>query len=72
MYKDVADFVGSCETCQVYSNIRHKDELHPTYPLTMHFKWVVDLIAMPMEVGQKKYLVLARENLSNQLEGRAL
>lgn len=72
IYKDVADFVGSCETCQVYSSIRHRDELHPTYPLTMHYKWVVDLVAMPMGIGQKKYLVLAREDLSNQVEGRAL
>lgn len=72
MYKDVAEFVGSCEICQVYSNIRHRDGLHPTYPLSIHFKWVVDLVAMPMGLGQKKYLVLAREDLSNQVEGRAL
>lgn len=72
MYKDVADFVASCGTCQVYSSIRHRDGLHPTYPLTIHYKWVVDLVAMPMGVGQKKYLVLAREDLSNQVEGRAL
>ena len=27
---------------------------------------------MPLELGQNKYLVLAREDLSNQVEGRAL
>ena len=27
---------------------------------------------MPMGVGQMKYLVLAREDLTNQVEGRAL
>ena len=72
MYKDVVDFVGSCEICQVYSNIRHRDGLHPTYPLAIHYKWVVDLVAMPMGLGQKKYLALAREDMSNQVEGRAL
>ena len=72
LYKDVEEFVGSCETCQVYSNIRHRDGLNPTYPLAIHYKWVVDLVAMPMGVWQKKYLVLAREELSNQVEGRAL
>ena len=72
IYKDVADFVGSCETCQLYSSIRHRDGLHPTYPLAIHYKWVVDLVAMPLGLGQKKYLVLAREDLSNQVEGRAL
>ena len=50
----------------------HRDELRPTYPPTIHFKWMVDLVSMPMGVGQMKYLVLAREDLTNQVEGRAL
>lgn len=50
MYKDVADFVESCKTCQVYSDIWHRHGLHQTYPLSIHFKLVVDLIAMPMEI----------------------
>ena len=33
---------------------------------------MVDLVSMPMGVGQMKYLVLAREDLTNQVEGRAL
>jgi transposase InsO family protein len=52
--------------------VRHWDELHPTYPSTMHFKWMVDLVTMPLGVGQMQYLVLAREDLTNQVEGRAL
>ena len=72
MYKDVVDFVGSCKTCQMYSNVRHMDGLHLTFLLAIHYKWVVDLVAMSMGLGQKKYLVLAREDLSNQVEGRAL
>ena len=31
MYKDVLHFVSTCETCQVHSNISHRDELRPTY-----------------------------------------
>ncbi|KAL3686784.1 hypothetical protein R1sor_013093 [Riccia sorocarpa] len=72
MYKDVVAFVESCLTCQTYSNIRHRDGLHPTYPLAIHFKWVVDLVTMPVGLWQMRYLVLAREDLSNQVEGRAL
>ena len=72
MYKNLLHFVCTCESCQVHSNIRHRDELQPTYPLTIHFKWMVDLVSMPMGVGQMKYLVLAREDLTNQVEGRAL
>ena len=33
---------------------------------------MVDIVAMPTGIGQKKYLVLAREDLTNQVEGRAL
>ena len=56
----------------MHSIVRHRYELHPTYPLTIHFKWMVDLVTMSMGVGQMRYLVLAREDLTNQVEGRAL
>ena len=72
MYKDIAKFVETCLVCQQFSNVRHRDGLHPTYPLAMHFKWVVDLIVMPLGVWQMRYIVLAREDLMNQVEGRAL
>lgn len=72
LYKDVEDFVASCIDCQLQSKIRYRDELHPTYPLAMHFQWVIDLVAMPSGLWEMKYLVLAREELSNFVEGRAL
>ena len=56
----------------MHSVVRHCDELHPTYPPTVHFKWMVELVTMLMGKGQKRYLVLAREDLINQVEGRAL
>ena len=71
-YKDVVKYVETCEECQLYSNVRHRDELHPTYPLALHAKWMVDIVVMPVGLWQMKYLVLAREDLTNQLEGRAL
>ena len=30
------------------------------------YKWVIDLVTMPLGVGQKRHLVLAREDLTNQ------
>ena len=72
LYKDVEDFVASCTECQLQSKIRYRDELHPTYPLAIHFQWVIDLVAMPLGLWGMKYLVLAREELSNFVEGRAL
>ena len=72
MYKEVAEFTESCEKCEIYSGFRHQHELHPTFSPTINFKWIVDIVAMPTGIRQKKYLVLAREDLTNQIEGWAL
>ena len=56
-YKDVASYVETCKECQIYSNIHHKDELHPTYPLSIHYKWMVDIVVMPLGLWQMRYLV---------------
>ena len=32
----------------------------------MYFKWMVDLVTMPIELGKMKYFILAREDLINQ------
>ena len=72
MYRDVARFVETCEKCQAYSTVRHRDGLHPTFSPAINFKWMVDIVSMPTGIGQRKYLVLAREDLTNQVEGRAL
>jgi hypothetical protein len=62
-YPDVHRFMTTCESCQMHSMVRHRDELHPTYPPTVHFKWMVDLVTMPLGVGQMRHLVLAPEDL---------
>ena len=72
MYKDIKHFVQSCDLCQKYSSIRHRDEIHLTYSPRVHFKWMVDLVNMPDGKDQEKYLSLAREDLTNYVEGRAL
>ncbi|GGV55628.1 hypothetical protein GCM10010495_82700 [Kitasatospora herbaricolor] len=50
MYRNMLSFVESCKICQSYSNIRHQNNLHPTYPLAIHFKWVVNLVIMPVKL----------------------
>ncbi|KAH7404157.1 hypothetical protein KP509_15G012900 [Ceratopteris richardii] len=51
---------------------QHRDPLHPTYPPCIHYKWVVDLVTMPKGIEKMCYIVLAREDLTNHVEGRAL
>ncbi|KAL3685545.1 hypothetical protein R1sor_003567 [Riccia sorocarpa] len=72
IYRSVADFVGSCLHCQYYSKMRYRDGLVPTYSPSLHFTWVIDLVMMPPGLWGMRYLVLAREDLSNFVEGRAL
>ena len=52
MYRDAHHFVTTCESCQIHSASQHRDELHPTYPSTVHFKWMVDLVTMSVGVVQ--------------------
>ncbi|KAL3675475.1 hypothetical protein R1sor_025423 [Riccia sorocarpa] len=72
LYRDVESFVRSCLHCQFYSKVRYRDGLVPTFPPSIHFRWVLDLVMMPPGLWGLKYLVLAREDLSNYVEGRAL
>ena len=65
-------YVETCEVCQIYSKVRHRDGLRQTHPLSLHFQWVLDIVYMPLGVRGAKYLVLAREELSSYVEGRAL
>ena len=71
MRQEVERFVRACATCQVYSKQRHLDELHPVYPRALLFSWSVDLVTMP-RAARFRYIVLAREELTNFVEGRAL
>ena len=40
--------------------------------LVMYNKWTIDIVVMLIGVGQMKYLVVVREDLTNQVDGRAL
>ena len=44
-----------------------RDVLQSTYFLSLHYKWVVDIVIKPIWVWQMRYLVLAREDLINQV-----
>ena len=60
------------ECGKLNSNVKFRDELYPLYSSGVHYKWMIYFIVMPLGSRQKKYLVLAREDLTNQVEGHAL
>ena len=72
MFKDVENFVRSCQKCQLFSTVGEREELHPTYPIGIHFRWSLDIVHMPPGKWGMKYLVLARDDLTNFVEGRCL
>ena len=67
IYKDLPFYLETYEECQLYSNVPHQDGL----VLEMH-KWMVEIMVMPMGLRQMKCLMLAREDLTNQVEGQGL
>ena len=71
MYVDVEQWVKSCEECQRKSRLRYEEGLHPTWSVMVFDKLGVDVVYMPRS-EDGSYLVLARDDLSGWVEGRAI
>ena len=61
----------SYDKCQRRLNIRVEEELHPNLTSTMWHRVMVD-VHMPKGVGERKYLVVAREDVSGWPEAKAI
>lgn len=72
LFKDIKDFVGFCIDFQVQSKIKYRNRLQPIYLPSIHFQWVIDLIAMPFGLWSMKYLVVVKKETSNFIEGKIL
>jgi len=72
MFRDVQDFIEACRECQVYSKLGVRDPLTMDPPRGVNMTWNVDIIIMPLGRGGFRYLVVAREALTNWVEARAL
>jgi hypothetical protein len=71
MYMNVSEYVETYKVYQLYSKVQHRDRLVPTYPLSLHYQWAVDVVHMPKGVRGARYLVLAIKNLFSYSKGRA-
>ena len=71
MWGMIKDYVETCEQCQFLSKVQYREELHPTASPTIHGRWFVDIVVMP-KAGRFRYLILAREDVTDWVEGRAL
>src|SRR5262249_3117760 len=71
MWAMVRAYVNSCEPCQLLSQTQFCEELHLTALPTIHGRWFVDIVIMP-KAGRFRYLILAQEDVTDWVEGRAL
>ena len=71
MYVDVMEWVKRCEECQKRDQRRFQEHLHPTGSITVWAKVGLDMVYMPWG-GKDGFIVLARDDLSGWVEGRAL
>ena len=72
VYRDAEEYVKSCDECQKRINIHIEEELHLNLTSTMWHRILVDVVHMPKGVGERKYLVVAREDVSGWPEARAI
>jgi hypothetical protein len=71
MYTDVKHHVQSCHDCQIRTTKRMHIPITVSTPATIFTKTYIDILKMPSGNGMK-HLVLARDDLSRYVEGRAL
>ena len=72
IYRDTKMHVQSCDECQKRFNVRVEEVLHPNLTSTMWEKVCVDVVHMPKGIGERKFLVVAREDISGWPEARAI
>ena len=72
MFEDISNYVKTCERCQVRKKARFEEPLHPTWSTYVWEKIGLDVVYMPVTEDGYGFLVLARDDLSGWVEGRAL
>ncbi|KAI0997515.1 hypothetical protein K3495_g10672, partial [Podosphaera aphanis] len=71
-YVDCRKFVASCLECQTRTTANLEEALFPTFTGSLFTNLAIDITFMPRTKTGLKYLVLARCDLSNWVEGRAI
>lgn len=73
LYDDVKRHCKTCPQCQIHADAQSQEPLHPTEPLSQPWGWVtIDVVYMPLSKGNKQFMVVARDYLSQWPEAKAL
>ena len=71
MYQNICHHVKSCHECQIRSTMKVHLPITIPPPSTMFTKVHMDIMLMP-PAKEYRYIVLAQDDLSKYVEGRAL
>jgi hypothetical protein len=71
-YRDVQTYVRSCPQCQHRDSRRAEEPMYPTAANGLMEKWAIDITYMPSIRGRKRYLVVARDDMSGWVEARLM
>jgi hypothetical protein len=72
-YEQVKKYVQSCPECQSHASATVQEELWPTEPPNLLFGWItIDVVYMPPSRNGKKFLIVARDYVSQWVEAKAL
>ena len=71
LYRDIKDYVKTCSECQRRASDKRAEELHPTWVSALWEKVAIDAVHMPQNQG-KKYIIIARDDLSGWPEAKAI
>ncbi|GBG66024.1 hypothetical protein CBR_g55003 [Chara braunii] len=72
MEQMIDDYCKSCVPCQERSSLRPREPLHPRYVREVGAVVHLDLLAMPLGIGNCNFIFDARDNLSGFVDGRAI
>ncbi|GBG84744.1 hypothetical protein CBR_g39122 [Chara braunii] len=68
----IEKYCKSCVPCQERSSLRPREPLYPRYVREVGAVVHLDLLAMPLGVGEYNFIFDARDNLSGFVDGRAI
>jgi len=71
LYRDIEQWVKTCEECQKRATIRVTEELHTTLENSLWLRVGLDVVYMPMDKGFSK-IVAMRKYLSGWVEAKSL
>ena len=73
MYKEIENYVKSCDTCQRLGNRRKTEQLHPIEVGSVFERVGIDIVGpLPVTSSGNRYIIVATEYLTKYPEARAI